>query len=147
MEKLYTPDNYDIRYGQNAIDSILVDYNAITHTPPMICNAGRIESGDPDFHLFGKDENTPAVVRLIERIDRERMAIGKALGLKQHTLEEEILMVKWNPNQEDYVLPLYDAITYALSRGMRGPVQAGNQTSDRGYSLRALLHIHRLEKC
>lgn len=67
---------YTLRKGQNAIDSILVDYNAITHTPPMICNAARIELGEKDFCLFGKKENTPAVVHLIELLDRERMAIG-----------------------------------------------------------------------
>ena len=52
-------NGYTIRRGQNAIDSILVDYNAITHTPPMICNAARIESGDRTFCLFGKKENSP----------------------------------------------------------------------------------------
>jgi len=137
MEKLYTPDNYDIRYGQNAIDSILVDYNAITHTPPMICNAARIETGDPDFHLFGKDENTPAVVRMIEKIDRERMAIGEKLGLKQHTLEEEIMMVKWNPNQEDYVLPLYDAIHTPFLEVCEGPFKLDTRhlTEDIPYGL------------
>ena len=136
-EQLYTSDNYEIRYGQNAIDSILVDYNAITHTPPMICNAGRIESGDPDFHLFGKTENTPGVVRLIEKIDRERMAIGQALGLKQNTLEEEIMMVKWNPNQEDYVLPLYDAIHTPFLEVCEGPftLETRHLTEDIPYGL------------
>jgi opine dehydrogenase len=136
-EKLYSADNYDIRYGQNAIDSILVDYNAITHTPPMICNAARIETGDPDFHLFGKDENPPGVVRIIEKIDRERMAIGEALGLKQYTLEEEIKMVKWNPNQEDYVLPLYDAIHTPFLEVCEGPfkLETRHLTEDIPYGL------------
>ena len=120
--QLFTPAHgYEIRKGQNAIDSILVDYNAITHTPPMVCNAARIESGERPFFLFGKKENTPGVVRLIGRIDRERMAIGKALGLKQWTLEEEILLVKWNPKGEDYVLPLYDAIHTPFLEVCEGP--------------------------
>ncbi|MEW5816859.1 MAG: NAD/NADP octopine/nopaline dehydrogenase family protein [Spirochaetota bacterium] len=114
-------NGYAIRKGQNAIDSILVDYNAITHTPPMICNAARIESGEKDFCLFGKKENTPGVVRLIERIDRERMALGQALGLKQYPLEEEIMMVKWNPHGEEYVLPLYDAIHTPFLEVCEGP--------------------------
>ncbi|HEY9592933.1 MAG TPA: NAD/NADP octopine/nopaline dehydrogenase family protein [Spirochaetia bacterium] len=120
--KLFTPEHgYEIRKGQNAIDSILVDYNAITHTPPMICNAARIESGEKPFFLFGKKENTPGVVRMIECIDRERMAIGQALGMKQWTLEEEIRMVKWNPHGEDYVLPLYDAIHTPFLEVCEGP--------------------------
>lgn len=120
--KLFTKEHgYEIRKGQNAIDSILVDYNAITHTPPMICNAARIESGEKPFFLFGKKENTPGVVRIIERIDRERMAIGQSLGMKQWTLEEEIRMVKWNPHGEDYVLPLYDAIHTPFLEVCEGP--------------------------
>ena len=122
LETLFPASHgYEIRRGQNAIDSILVDYNAITHTPPMICNAARIELGEKPFFLFGKKENTPAVVRLIERIDRERMAIGQALGLKQWTLEEEIMMVKWNPRGETHVLPLYDAIHTPFLEVCGGP--------------------------
>jgi len=130
-------NGYTIRKGQNAIDSILVDYNAITHTPPMVCNAALIESGDTNFHLFGKKENPAPVVRLIERIDRERMAIGKKLGLKQYTLEEEILMVKWNPNGEDYVLPLYDAIHTPFLEVCEGPfkLETRHLTEDIPYGL------------
>ena len=61
------------------------------------------------------------MVRLIECIDRERMAIGKSLGLKQWTLEEEIMMVKWNPHGENYVLPLYDAIHTPFLEVCEGP--------------------------
>jgi opine dehydrogenase len=122
LGQLFTKEHgYEIRKGQNAIESILVDYNAITHTPPMICNAARIELAEKPFFLFGKKENTPGVVRLIGRIDRERMAIGHALGMVQHTLEEEILMVKWNPKGEDYVLPLYDAIHTPFLEVCAGP--------------------------
>ena len=137
-EKVYPAKNgYTIRPGRNPIDSILVDYNAITHTPPMVCNAARLEMGEKDFHLFGKRENTPGVVRLIERIDRERMAIGEKLGLEQHTLEEEILMVKWNPNQEDYVLPLYDAIHTPYLEVCEGPytLDTRHLTEDIPYGL------------
>lgn len=138
VRELYPSDHgYTLRAGQNAIDSILVDYNAITHTPPMVCNAGRLETGDKDFHLFGKAENTPAVVKLIKKIDRERMAIGEKLGLKQYTLEEEIMMVKWNPNGEDYVLPLYDAIHTPFLEVCEGPfsLDVRHLTEDIPYGL------------
>ncbi len=137
-ETIFPRENgYTIRRGQNAIDSILVDYNAITHSPPMICNAARIELGEEDFHLFGKKENTPAVVHLTELIDRERMAIGEKLGLKQYPLEEEILMVKWNPNGEDYVLPLYDAIHTPFLEVCEGPftLDVRHLTEDIPYGL------------
>lgn len=138
LEEMYPEvHGYTLRAGQNAIDSILVDYNAITHTPPMVCNAARIERGDEDFHLFGKEENTPAVVRIIEKIDRERMAIGEKLGLKQYPLEEEIMMVKWNPHGEDHVLPLYDAIHTPFLEVCEGPfdLDVRHLTEDIPYGL------------
>lgn len=138
VEELYPPSHgYTLRAGQNAIDSILVDYNAITHTPPMVCNAGRIETGDKDFRLFGKAENTPAVVRIIEKVDRERMAIGEKLGLKQYPLEEEIMLVKWNPHGEEYVLPLYDAIHTPFLEVCEGPftLETRHLTEDIPYGL------------
>jgi opine dehydrogenase len=146
-EELYpSAHGYTLRAGQNAIDSILVDYNAITHTPPMICNAGRIERGDRDFHLFGKEENTPAVVRIIEKIDRERMAIGEKLGLKQYPLEEEIMLVKWNPNGEDHVLPLYDAIHTPFLEVCEGPfsLNVRHLTEDIPYGLVTFSSLGRL---
>ncbi len=138
--------NYTIRRGQNAIDSLLVDYNAITHTPPMICNAARIESGERNFFLFGKKENTPAVVRLIERIDRERMAIGEKLGLNQYPLEEEILMVKWNPHGENRVLPLYEAIHTPFLEVCEGPFKLDSRhlTEDIPYGLVTFSSLGRL---
>lgn len=122
LEKLYPEEHgYSLRRGQNVIDTLLMDYNAITHTPPMICNAARIDSGDPTFHLFGVEENPKPVVNLIEGIDRERMAIGEKLGLKQYPLEEEIYMVKWNRDGADYVLPIYEAIHTPFLEVCEGP--------------------------
>jgi len=112
---------YSIRKAQSPLETVLVDYNAITHPPPMLCNAGRIESGDKNFRLFGKDALTPAVVRLTQAVDRERMALSKALGIRAYTLEEEILHVRWNPHGEDYVLSLYEAIHTPFLEMCEGP--------------------------
>ena len=86
---LYPKGTRNVRPALNIIEVMLVDYNAISHPPPIICNAGRIESGDKTFHMFGKDVCTESVCRVMEKIDRERMAIGKALGIDSKTFEEE----------------------------------------------------------
>ena len=114
-----------------------MDYNAITHTPPMICNAARIETGEPDFCLFGVAENTPAVVNVMKRLDRERMALGEKLGLKQYTLEEEIRMVKWNRGGVDEVLPFYEAIHTPFLEVCEGPFTLNTRhlTEDVPYGL------------
>ncbi|MDR1765542.1 MAG: NAD/NADP octopine/nopaline dehydrogenase family protein [Lachnospiraceae bacterium] len=139
LEALYPAShNYTLRKGQNIIDTILVDYNAITHTPPMICNVGAINAGDKDFHLFGPKENPQPVVNLIEGIDRERMAIGQKLGLTQYTLEEEIRMVKWNRDgRNDETLPLYEAIHTPFLEVCEGPfkLETRHLTEDIPYGL------------
>jgi len=138
LEQVYPKKHgYTLRRGQNPLDTLLVDYNAITHTPPMICNAARIEMGDPDFHLFGVAENTPAVCNVMKRLDRERMALGEKLGLKQYTLEEEILMVKWNRGLVNYVLPFYEAIHTPYLEVCEGPFKltARQLTEDVPYGL------------
>lgn len=136
--KLWHEENgYTIRRGQNAVDTLLVDYNAITHTPPMICNAARIERGEKDFFLFGVRENTPAVVNLIKKIDRERIAIGRKLDIKQNTLEEEIRLVKWNRGGVDEVLPIYEAIHTPFLEVCEGPfsLDVRHLTEDIPYGL------------
>ena len=138
LDELYPAKfGYNLRRGQNVIDTLLVDYNAITHTPPMICNAATIDSGDPDFHLFGVKENPKPVVNLIEGIDRERMAIGEKLGMKQYTLEEEISMVKWNRDGYEGVLPIYEAIHTPFLEVCEGPftLQARHLTEDIPFGL------------
>jgi len=147
VNELYPPrHNYTLRRGQNVIDTLLVDYNAITHTPPMVCNAARIHSGDPDFHLFGVEENPLPVVNLIEAIDRERIAIGEKLGLKQYTLEEEIKMVKWNRDGVDRVLPIYEAIHTPFLEVCEGPfrLDVRHLTEDVPYGLVTFSSLGRL---
>lgn len=139
---------YSIRPAKNVLESILVDYNAITHPAPMICNAARIERGDPTFHLFDKEANTPAVVNLIRLIDRERMAISEALGIPAFTLEEEICHVGWNPagQPRDAVLPLYDAIHTEFLEICEGPFRLNTRhlTEDIPYGLFTYCELGRM---
>lgn len=141
------PD-YSIRPANSVLESILVDYNAITHPPPMICNAARIERGDPTFHLFDKTANTPAVVNLIRLVDRERIALSEALGIRAYTLEEEIYRVGWNPEgrEDEGVLPLYDAIHTEKLEICEGPFTLNTRhlTEDIPYGLFTYCELGRM---
>ena len=124
--------NYSIRRGKNVLETLLVDYNALTHPPPMICNAGRIEAGDRSFHLFGRDALTPAVVEMINALDLERKALSEKLSIPSHSLAEEVLIVGWNPpygmyakGKEDKVLPLYEALHTEYLEVCEGPFSLG----------------------
>ena len=54
----------------------------------MVCNAARIETGDPTFHMLGKDAYTPSVARITDALDDEASALARAVGLD------------WVPRQE-----------------------------------------------
>ncbi len=66
--------------GENVLESMMLDYNAIEHPPVTICNAGRIEYFKGDFPHWGEGY-TRSVERLEEALEKERSAIVKALQL------------------------------------------------------------------
>ncbi|HTM11253.1 MAG TPA: NAD/NADP octopine/nopaline dehydrogenase family protein [Verrucomicrobiae bacterium] len=71
--------------AENVLETGLSNINAIMHPAGMIGNAGRIEAGE-EFYFY-RDVN-PAVARVIERVDRERLRIVERLGLPRLTFVE-----------------------------------------------------------
>jgi len=53
---------------------------AILHPAPMLMNAGRIESGE-NF-LYYREGITPSVAAVLERMDKERLAVAEAYGVE-----------------------------------------------------------------
>jgi opine dehydrogenase len=130
----------DFRRAPNLFESVLLDFNAITHTGPMICNAARIDSGyhKDEFHLFGRDENPPAVCNVIEAVDRERMALAQALGIEAVGLEVEHTRNKYNPGHAgDRILPMYESMHTEKLEKVPGPytLKARHLTEDVPYGL------------
>ena len=68
----------DIVPAENVLETGFSNINAIMHPAGMVGNAGRIEAGE-EF-LFYRDI-TSAIARVIEGVDRERLAIVARLGL------------------------------------------------------------------
>lgn len=64
----------------SVIETGLANMNSVFHPPGMIMNAGWIEHGRGDF-LFYKEGITPAIGRVTEMVDAERVAIAKAFGV------------------------------------------------------------------
>jgi len=60
--------------------------NAMLHVANCVANAARIESGDG--YRFYAEGVTPAVARLYQAINRERVAVAAALGAAVPTLED-----------------------------------------------------------
>ncbi len=74
----------DVYPGMEAADSIvqttLQNANPIIHPAVTLANAARIDTAGVDF-LFYEEGVSDATGRLIEALDRERIAIGEALGV------------------------------------------------------------------
>jgi len=65
----------------NVLETVFPYGNAIHHPPATLLNAGRIEATGGDFRHY-YDGITPAVGRLIDAVDRERLAVAAALGAR-----------------------------------------------------------------
>ena len=67
--------------ARNVLQTTLQNANPVLHPAIMLLNASRIENTGGDF-LFYTEGVTPASARLIETLDGERIALGRALGVE-----------------------------------------------------------------
>jgi opine dehydrogenase len=70
----------------NTLYTGFTNANAMLHVANCVANAGRIESGGS--YKFYAEGVTPAVARLYEAINAERVAVGAALGASVPTLAD-----------------------------------------------------------
>ena len=90
--------------GTNVLHTGLNNMGAIFHPALTLLNAGWIEAthGDYQFYIDGV---TPSVARVLEVLDRERVTVASALGLRARTAMEWLQMA-YNTTGED----LHEAI-------------------------------------
>lgn len=69
--------------AKNVLQTSLENVGAILHPVIALMNAAIIERGNP-FYFY--EDLTPSVTNLIEKMDCERIEIGKALGLELHSV-------------------------------------------------------------
>lgn len=125
--------------AESVMQTSLQNGNPIIHPAVTVLNAARIDA-DGDF-LFYEDGVTPAVGRLIEAVDRERMAIAAALGVS--ILSEPELGVR-----QGYMTEANYSTGYSQAPGFRG-IAAQDRldnrylTEDVGYSLVFLADLGR----
>lgn len=69
----------EIHAAKNVLETSLTNLNAVMHPTPSLLNASLIESKwDWKYYMDGI---TPTIGALVERLDKERVAIGRAVGL------------------------------------------------------------------
>jgi opine dehydrogenase len=60
--------------------------NAMVHPTPTLLNAGRIEC-KASFEYYSEGV-TPAIARVVETLDKERLSVGRALGVEVPSIHE-----------------------------------------------------------
>lgn len=69
-----------LRLVENVLVTAFLNINAIEHPPMTLLNAGWIEYTNGEFYIYYEGV-TPAVGRVIDAVDRERMVLAEALGI------------------------------------------------------------------
>lgn len=77
--------------GINVLHTGLNNMGAIFHPALTLLNAGWIEATHGDFQFY-IDGVTPAVARVLEVLDRERVTVASALGIRARTALEWLQM-------------------------------------------------------
>ena len=70
--------------------------NPVVHPAGVLMNAGRIEYSKGEFYFY-EEGVTPGVAAVIMRVDEERRAIGKALGLDLTPVDEGFFRAGFGP--------------------------------------------------
>jgi opine dehydrogenase len=70
--------------GVNVLNTGLNNMGAVFHPALTLLNAGRIESTRGEFQFY-IDGVTPAVGRILDVLDRERVTVASALGIRAQT--------------------------------------------------------------
>lgn len=102
--------------GDSVLHTGLNNMGAIFHPALAILNAGYIESSGGDFQFY-IDGATPSVSRVLEVLDRERVTVAAAVGIRARTAQEWLRMAYAATGDS-----LYEAIqNQAGYRGITAP--------------------------
>lgn len=82
---------YPLVRAESVLETSLNNGNPVTHPAPTLLNAARIEAGE-EF-LFYREGITPSIARINQLVDGERLALCRALGLREIDILERLRML------------------------------------------------------
>ncbi|MCX7026151.1 MAG: NAD/NADP octopine/nopaline dehydrogenase family protein [Spirochaetes bacterium] len=85
--------------GSNVLATSLENIGAVFHPALTLLNAGWIEStgGDFEYYLQGI---SPSVARVLQKIDDERLAVARALGIRTVSAREWLYLTYDSPGED-----------------------------------------------
>jgi len=124
LPSFWTPDLLDLldqafpqfKAGGNVLATSLENIGAVFHPALTLLNAGWIEEtrGDFEYYLQGI---TPSVAAVLERVDEERLAVARALGVRSVSAREW-LYLSYGSSGDNLYEAIRDTNAYA---GIRAP--------------------------
>jgi opine dehydrogenase len=111
-----------MRPAKNILQTSLQNGNPVIHPTISLLNAALIERKKGDFYFY-EEGVTPAVGRLLKAIDRERIALGRQLGI-------EVIPEPEIGQMEGYMKEMTYDRGYAEAPGFRG-IKAQNSLDHR----------------
>ena len=102
--------------ARNVLETMLSNGNPVIHPAVMLLNTGTVErsGGQWEFYEHGF---TPSVASVVEAVDRERLALGEALGLELIP-EPEMSLRQGYSGTNDYLTAYRDGPGF---QGLGGP--------------------------
>jgi opine dehydrogenase len=102
--------------GSNVLATSLENIGAVFHPALTLLSAGWIEStgGDFEYYLQGI---SPAVAKVLERVDEERLAVAGALGIRTVSAREWLYLA-YDSRGDDLCSAIRDTSGYA---GIKAP--------------------------
>ncbi|NOY07738.1 MAG: dehydrogenase [Spirochaetes bacterium] len=92
IKKLYP----SIKAKKSVVETGFGFLNPVLHPAGVLLNTGRIERSHGDFYMY-EEGMTPSVVKVVESVDRERLAIGEKMGIKLPTAVEMMVESGYGP--------------------------------------------------
>jgi opine dehydrogenase len=121
-----------VEKAESVFQTTLQNGNPVIHPAVTLLNAGLLERTGGDF-LFYEDGVTQGVGRLIEAVDKERMAIADAMGVT--IFSEPALGVRQGYMLEENYSTGYSTAPGFLGIGAQSQLDHRYLTEDVGYSL------------
>jgi len=105
-----------IREARSVLETSLSNGNPVIHPAVMLLNAAFIERVEDGWEFY-EEGVTPAVARLIEALDEERLALGEAMGIEL-LREPEMSVRQGYSTVSDYLVAYRDGPGF---QGLGGP--------------------------
>jgi opine dehydrogenase len=129
--------------AESVLEADLANLNAILHPPGMVCNAGWIEATAGKFGFYAEGSGH-AVVRVMDAIDAERLALAGRLGVRAVPFAELFGQLGFSAGQDLRGGGAYHAIQHSeLIRPIQSPPRLDHRYlhEDVGWGLVPWMHF------